>query len=328
MNHHHSSEPLLQVENLKKYYPIHSGLFVRNKEMVKAVDGISFSLHEGETLGIIGESGSGKSTMGRLVLQLEKPTDGSVIFQGQEITGMNQKQLRPLRSQMQIIFQDPYSSLNPRKRIGNQLAEAIRVHRLLEGAAVDRRVEELLNIVGLSSHYRFRYPHEFSGGQRQRIGIARALALNPKLIICDEPVSALDVSIQAQILNLLKDLQQELGLTYLFIAHGLGAIDYISDQIGVVYLGKLVELGRNKELFDNPRHPYTAALLASNPPATPHERRKERYVIEGDIPNMLHPPSGCRFHTRCPYAQTRCREEEPLLQGEGGRLAACHFPLD
>ncbi len=331
MGGHHDSErnggPLLKVDGLKKHYPVRSGLFGRNSEQVKAVDGVSFRLEQGRTLGIIGESGSGKSTMGRLILQLEKPTEGGVTFQGRELTGMTERQLRPMRTDMQIVFQDPYSSLNPRKRVGDQLGEPIRVHRLLEGAAVEKRVQELLEIVGLSGHYRNRFPHEFSGGQRQRIGIARALALNPKLIVCDEPVSALDVSIQAQILNLLKDLQGELGLTYLFIAHGLGAVDYISDEIGVMYLGKLVEIGDSARLFGAPRHPYTAALLASNPPGSPHERRREESVLQGDIPSPLHPPAGCRFHTRCPYAQKRCSTEEPVLTGEGNHSVACHYPL-
>ncbi|GBF72469.1 ABC transporter ATP-binding protein [Paenibacillus sp. 598K] len=319
--------PLLEVGGLKKHYPVRAGLLGRPAGQVKAVDGVSFRLEQGRTLGIIGESGSGKSTMGRLILQLEQPTEGSVTFQGRELTGLTQRQLRPMRTEMQIVFQDPYSSLNPRKRIGDQLGEPIRVHRLLEGAAVETRVQELLETVGLSRHHRNRYPHEFSGGQRQRIGIARALALNPKLIVCDEPVSALDVSIQAQILNLLKDLQGELGLTYLFIAHGLGAVDYISDEIGVMYLGKLVEIGDSAKLFGAPRHPYTAALLASNPPASPHERSADEPVLQGDIPSPLHPPAGCRFHTRCPYAQPRCSTEEPALTGESDHLAACHYPL-
>lgn len=319
--------PLLEVGGLKKHYPVRAGLLGRPAGQVKAVDGVSFRLEQGRTLGIIGESGSGKSTMGRLILQLEQPTEGSVTFQGRELTGLTQRQLRPMRTEMQIVFQDPYSSLNPRKRIGDQLGEPIRVHRLLEGAAVETRVQELLETVGLSRQHRNRYPHEFSGGQRQRIGIARALALNPKLIVCDEPVSALDVSIQAQILNLLKDLQGELGLTYLFIAHGLGAVDYISDEIGVMYLGKLVEIGDSAKLFGAPRHPYTAALLASNPPASPHERSADEPVLQGDIPSPLHPPAGCRFHTRCPYAQPRCSAEEPALTGESDHLVACHYPL-
>jgi len=321
-------QPLLEVSHLKKYYPVQKGGFGRAVQQVKAVDGVSFTINSGHTLGIIGESGCGKSTMGRLIMQLEEPTEGRVRFLGRELTGQSQRQLRRIRTQMQIVFQDPYSSLNPRKRIGEQLAEPIRVHRLLEGAAVDRRVDELLGTRGLSKHYQTPFPHEFSGGQRQRIGIARALALNPKLIVCDEPVSALDVSIQAQILNLLKDLQKDLNLTYVFIAHGLGSVNYISDRIGVMYLGKMVELGSNEQLFAAPRHPYTAALLASHPPASPYERRAgaEREVLEGDIPSPLNPPAGCRFHTRCPYAAERCRNEEPQLAGEG-HLAACHYPL-
>lgn len=329
MSHQHEAvlhQPLLEVNSLSKYYPVQDKGLGRVTRQVKAVDGISFTVEAGSTLGIIGESGCGKSTMGRLIVQLEKPTAGSIRFRGQELTGQSQRQLRGMRTQMQIVFQDPYSSLNPRKRIGAQLAEPLRVHRLLEGAAVEQRVDELLETVGLSKHYRSRFPHEFSGGQRQRIGIARALALNPKLIVCDEPVSALDVSIQAQILNLLKDLQRELDLTYLFIAHGLGAVNYISDRIGVMYLGKMVELGSREQLFAAPRHPYTAALLASHPPSSPHQRSVEEPLLQGDIPSPLNPPAGCRFHTRCPFATGRCREEEPELTGEG-HLAACHYPL-
>ncbi|BBI31239.1 ABC transporter ATP-binding protein [Cohnella abietis] len=320
-------QPLLEVSQLKKHYPVQKGFLARTVQHVKAVDGVSFSVRQGSTLGIIGESGCGKSTLGRLILQLEKPTEGSIQFQGEELTGRTQRQLRPIRTQMQIVFQDPYSSLNPRLRIGSQLAEPIRVHGLLEGAAIDRRVEELLDIVGLSKHHRSRYLHEFSGGQRQRIGIARALAVNPKLILCDEPVSALDVSIQAQILNLLKDLQRELELTYVFIAHGLGAVNYISDRVGVMYLGKMVEIADNEQLFAAPRHPYTAALLASHPPASPYHRKQEEQVLQGDIPSPLNPPAGCRFHTRCPYVQERCRKESPELTGEENHLVACHYPL-
>jgi oligopeptide transport system ATP-binding protein len=319
-------QPLLEVNRLKKYYPVNERGLGRTVQQVKAVDGISFTVNPGSTLGIIGESGCGKSTLGRLIVQLEKPTEGSVRFLGQELTEQSQRQLRNIRTRMQIVFQDPYSSLNPRKRIGSQIAEPIRVHRLLEGAAVDRRVDELLETVGLSKQYRSRFPHEFSGGQRQRIGIARALALNPQFIVCDEPVSALDVSIQAQILNLLKDLQRDLDLTYLFIAHGLGAVNYISDQIGVMYLGKMVELGGREQLFATPRHPYTAALLASHPPASPHHRSVEELALQGDVPSPLNPPAGCRFHSRCPYTTERCREEEPELTGEG-HLVACHYPL-
>jgi len=322
-------QPLLEVRDLKKFYPVEKGLFSRSPQQVKAVDGVTFSVREGSTLGIIGESGCGKSTLGRLILQLEKPTQGSVRFRGEELTGRSLRQLRPMRTQMQIVFQDPYSSLNPRLRIGEQLAGPIRIHRLLEGAAIDRRVDELLDIVGLSKQHRSRYPHEFSGGQRQRIGIARALALNPKLILCDEPVSALDVSIQAQILNLLKDLQRDLDLTYIFIAHGLGAVNYISDRVGVMYLGQMVELADNERLFSAPRHPYTAALLRSHPPASPHRRgREEDITLQGDIPSPLNPPAGCRFHTRCPYAQERCRREAPELTGaDESHLTACHYPL-
>ncbi|MBB6633001.1 ABC transporter ATP-binding protein [Cohnella thailandensis] len=317
--------PLLVLENLKKHYPIKRGLLNRTSDYVKAVDGVDLNIMPGETLGLVGESGCGKSTIGRSIVGLERPTDGRIRFQGADISKLSGREMIRLRSQVQIVFQDPYSSLNPRKTVGSLIAEAVRVHRVVQPGEVDAEVDRLLDLVGLPKNSKSRYPHEFSGGQRQRVGIARALALKPKLIVCDEPVSALDVSIQAQVLNLLKQLQKELNLTYLFIAHGLGAVRYISDRIAVMYLGKVVEVGPTKEIFRNPKHPYTRALLDSYPIANPHLRDRERIVLEGDVPSPVNPPSGCRFHTRCPMAQAQCRQEEPRLAGEGSHSAACLF---
>ena len=318
--------PLIEVQNLKKYYPIKKGILSKTVGHVKAVDGLNFSIYPGETISLVGESGCGKSTTGQAIVQLDPPTEGKVIFQGRDLSTLSHTELRQLRPQMQIIFQDPYSSLNPRKRVGDLLAEPLLVHNLADKSQVSRKVDEILEIVGLTKHHRNHYPHEFSGGQRQRIGIARALILNPKLIVCDEPVSALDVSIQAQILNLLKDLQQKFQLTYLFIAHGLGAVKYISDRIAVMYLGKIVELGTTEEIFKNPRHPYTQILLSAYPVPNPHLRNRNRIVVEGDVPNPANPPKGCSFHTRCPLAQNICREKTPELAGIG-HTVACHFPL-
>lgn len=326
VEHRVGLEPLLRIEGLKTYYPIKRGLLSRTVGNVKAVDDISLELYPGETLGLVGESGCGKSTIGRSIIRLENPTGGKIWFEGQDITKSTMLDLRRERTKMQMIFQDPYSSLNPRMRVQELLAEPMRVHGLATGAELETRIDHLLDTVGIPRSYKQRFPHEFSGGQRQRIGIARALSLNPKLIVCDEPVSALDVSIQAQILNLLKELQRELGLTYLFIAHGLGAVKYISTRIAVMYLGKVVEIGTKEQIFANPRHPYTQALLNAYPVPDPRKRGQERIVLQGDVPSPASPPSGCRFHTRCVYAQALCKEQEPLLQGEE-HAVACHYPL-
>ena len=319
-------QPLVEIQNLKKYYPIKKGVFSKTVGHVKAVDGLNFSIYSGETISLVGESGCGKSTTGRAIVKLDPPTDGKVLFEGRDMAAIQNKELRKIRADMQIIFQDPYSSLNPRKRIGDLLAEPLIAHRLATKEEASKKVDQMLEIVGLTKFHKSRYPHEFSGGQRQRVGIARALMLNPKLIVCDEPVSALDVLIQAQVLNLLKDLQIEFNLTYLFIAHGLGAVKYISDRIAVMYLGKIVELGSTEEIFRNPKHPYTQVLLSAYPIPNPHLRNRERIVVEGDVPSPANPPKGCRFHTRCPIAQAMCKEKEPLLNG-ANHSVACHFPL-
>jgi oligopeptide/dipeptide ABC transporter ATP-binding protein len=321
---------LLRAEGLVKHFPVRS----REKtagDRVHAVDGVSIEVRRGETLGIVGESGCGKSTLGRLLVRLHPPTSGRVIFDGKDITELSRKELRPFRREFQMIFQDPYASLNPRKRVVQLVGDPFRIHRAASGAETRKRVEELLEVVGLSAHHVNRYPHEFSGGQRQRIGVARALALSPQLIVADEPVSALDVSIQAQVVNLLDDLQDEFNLTYVFIAHDLGVIRHVSDRIAVMYLGVIVEIAPAELLYESPIHPYTEALLSAIPSIETDEEepeRRERIVLEGEVPSPIDPPSGCRFHPRCRYATEICRVERPRLRGFGdGRLAACHHPL-
>ncbi|SFE60960.1 oligopeptide transport system ATP-binding protein [Paenibacillus algorifonticola] len=319
--------PLLEVKGLTKYYPFKIGPFSKKTGYVRAVDGLSFSVHKGETLGIVGESGCGKSTAGQLILQLQEPTAGEVWFDQRKLTGLGGKELRKVRADLQMIFQDPYASLNPRMKIKDAIAEPLLIHGLTDGAKLRSRIIELLETVGLSEHHLNRYPHEFSGGQRQRIGIARALALNPKLIICDEAVSALDVSIQAQILNLLKKLQKEYGLTYIFIAHGLASVKFVSEKIAVMYLGKIVELAQRDELFARPKHPYTKSLLSAIPVSHPRET-KERIILQGDLPSPANPPGGCSFHTRCSFVQDICRKEAPAFQQHTDKHGvACHFPL-
>ena len=317
------TQALLQVENLTKHFPVRKGVFSRVVGAVRAVDGVSFSIAEGETLSLVGESGSGKTTAGRSLLRLIEPTDGRVVFAGQDVTEADRAALRALRKDMQIIFQDPYGSLNPRMTVYGMLAEILKVHRIVPKAQRRERVAELLGLVGLPESAMDRYPHEFSGGQRQRIGIARALAVEPKLIVADEPVSALDVSIQAQILNLLEDLQQRLGLTYLFIGHDLSVIRHISDRVAVMYLGRIVEIGPTAEIFAHPVHPYTRALLSAAPVLDRGSKAK-RIVLEGDVPSPMNPPPGCAFHPRCPDAEARCRTQCPRLTRVAERHeAAC-----
>jgi peptide/nickel transport system ATP-binding protein len=315
---------LLQVKNLKKYFPIRGGLFSREVARVHAVDDVSFTIQKGETLGLVGESGCGKSTTGRCILRLIEPTSGEVTFEGQNVTALDKRSLRHLRRDMQIIFQDPYASLNPRMTVGSIIGEAIVIHKLAKTRKErEERVIHLLETVGLSSDHLRRYPHEFSGGQRQRIGIARALAVSPKLIVADEPVSALDVSIQAQVINLLEDLQKQFNLTYLFIAHDLSVVEHISTRVAVMYLGKVVEIAQAKELYNNPKHPYTEALLSAVPIPDPAIKRK-RILLEGDVPSPIKPPSGCRFHTRCPVRVPACSENEQVLkQISPGHWVAC-----
>ncbi|MDF2635049.1 MAG: oligopeptide/dipeptide transporter, ATPase subunit [Pelosinus sp.] len=317
-------EHLLTVRNLKKHFPIRGGLFGGQIGTVQAVDGVSFTIKHGQTLGLVGESGCGKSTTGMLVLRLLEMTAGQVLFQGQDVGQMKKQELRDFRRHAQIIFQDPYASLNPRMSVGDIIAEPMMLHDIASGIERTKKVEDLLKVVGLGPHHARRYPHEFSGGQRQRIGIARALAVQPKLIVCDEPVSALDVSIQSQILNLLVDLQQELGLAYLFIAHGLNAVKHISDEIGVMYLGKMVELGEGDELILNPLHPYTKTLISAIPQPHPGAK-KNRIILQGDVPSPANPPSGCRFHTRCPEQIAICSQEEPEFRQVQSRFVACHL---
>ncbi len=318
-----TQQPILECHDLKMHFPVHGGILGGEIARVRAVDGVSLSVKPGETLGLVGESGCGKSTLGRTLLRLYKPTAGSIRFQGEEIADLKQRQLRPLRRKMQMIFQDPYASLNPRMTVGAIVGEALAIHKLATGEARRARVAELLEKVGLRAEHVDRYPHEFSGGQRQRIGIARALAVTPDLIIADEPVSALDVSVQAQVVNLLRDLQEEMGLTYLFIAHDLKVVEYFSDRVAVMYLGRVVEQASSAQLYRHPKHPYTQALLSAVPVPDP-KARKERIVLTGDVPSPLDPPSGCPFHPRCPQAMDRCKVEvPPTYEVEGGHTTAC-----
>jgi oligopeptide transport system ATP-binding protein len=322
-----SGTDLVVVRDLKKYFPITAGLLQQKVGDVKAVDGIDFDIRRGETLGLVGESGSGKTTAGRAILRLIDATAGTITFDGRDITHLSRAELRPLRKEMQIIFQDPYASLNPRMTVGDIIREPLQIHHLAHGKNAERRVQELLSMVGLQPYHANRYPHEFSGGQRQRVGIARALAVDPKFIVADEPVSALDVSIQAQVINLLQDLQKQLGLTFLFIAHDLSVVRHISNRVAVMYVGKIIEIADRDRLYANPLHPYTQALLSAIPipdPAT--ERRRKRIILTGDIPSPVNPPSGCRFHTRCPIAFERCKVEVPAFNlYEDGHRAACHW---
>jgi oligopeptide transport system ATP-binding protein len=318
---------LLEVRDLRKVFPVRSGVLRRQTAALRAVDGVSFDLDAGETLGVVGESGCGKTTLGRLILRLIEPTAGTIRFAGEDLLALRGEALRHKRREMQLIFQDPFGALNPRLRVGAIVGEGLVVHRLASGAALRARVIEILERVGLRADAYDRFPHEFSGGQRQRIGIARALAVAPRLIVADEPVSALDVSIQAQIVNLLQDLQEQLGLAYLFIAHDLRVVEHIARRVAIMYLGRIVELAESRTLYTNPRHPYTRALLSAVPVPDPTARR-DRIVLHGDVPSPIRPPSGCRFHSRCAAAEPRCRSEEPRLVGTAEHQVACHvFPV-
>jgi oligopeptide/dipeptide ABC transporter ATP-binding protein len=320
-----SSEPILKVQNLKKYFQVGGGLLGGSGLTIRAVDDVSFSVRPGETFGLVGESGCGKTTLGQTVIRLHDPTEGQIVFNGTDISKLKPRAMRPIRRNIQMIFQDPSASLDPRMTVGSIISEPLNINAKLGRAEKRDRVQELLRVVGLNSYFANRYPHEFSGGQRQRIGIARALALNPQLVICDEPVSALDVSIQAQVLNLLKNLQDQFDLTYLFIAHNLAVVAHISDRIGVMYLGSLVEVGQSREITEAPRHPYTKALISAIPVPDP-TRARNRIILEGDVPSPARPPSGCRFHPRCPIAQPNCAVDAPeLLEKSPGHWVACHY---
>jgi oligopeptide/dipeptide ABC transporter ATP-binding protein len=325
MSDSNQSAYLVEARDLVKHYPIRGGIFMKEMASVKAVDGVDIAIKSGETLGLVGESGCGKTTLGRAILRLEEPTAGSILFEGENILAYDNRQMRLLRKKMQIIFQDPFSSLNPRKTVAQIIGEPLLIHGMKDRKEREERVKYLMDVVGLRQEQMRRYPHMFSGGQRQRIGVARALALNPKLIVCDEAVSALDVSIQAQVLNLLKDLQGEFGLTYLFISHDLHVVEHISDRVAVMYLGKIVELAPGKALYQRSLHPYSQALLSASPMPDP-KRKHQRIILKGDVPSPIEPPPGCRFHTRCIYAQDICSTEEPALrETDPHHLAACHF---
>ncbi|MBU5594046.1 dipeptide ABC transporter ATP-binding protein [Amphibacillus sp. MSJ-3] len=324
------AKELLKVTDLKQYFPIKGGMLGRTINHVKAVDGVSFTVHEGETVSIVGESGCGKSTTGRAILRLDEPTSGEVEFDGEDLLSLSKREMRKKRKDLQIIFQDPYASINPRQTVRQILEEALTIQNVVPKEERSKKIAELMDVVGLGAHQADRFPHEFSGGQRQRIGIARALSVDPKLIIADEAVSALDVSIQAQVINLLKKLQREFNLTYLFISHDLGVVRHISDRVIVMYLGKIVEIGDKTSIFENPQHPYTKALLSAIPVPDPEpEAKKERIILQGDVPSPIDPPSGCRFHTRCPFATEKCKLVEPTLRSEDymkeGHSAACHY---
>jgi oligopeptide/dipeptide ABC transporter ATP-binding protein len=326
-------EVLLDVRDVVKHFPVKTGVTARGKTKVHAVEGVSLQVRSGETLGLVGESGCGKSTLARLITALHPVTSGQVLFKGQDITKLRRRQMRPLRRHVQMVFQDPYGSLNPRRRVGSILGEPFAVHDIAKGDERKRRVQELMEVVGLSPEHYNRFPAEFSGGQRQRIGIARALALRPELIVCDEPVSALDVSIQAQILNLIEDLQVEFGLTYVFIAHDLSVVRHVSNRVAVMYLGRIAEIGPVEDIYSQARHPYTASLLSAVPVVEVGGKRRERVILEGGVPSAITPPSGCRFHPRCPKAQQICSEVDPELNpvdgdASGVHLVACHFPVE
>ncbi|MCI9046401.1 MAG: dipeptide ABC transporter ATP-binding protein [Hungatella sp.] len=317
---------LLETRGLTKEYPLNSNLGIKSRQVVHAVSGVSFEIYEGETLSLVGESGCGKSTLGRMLMRLIEPTEGQILFEGQDITGYSERQMRQVYQKIQMIFQDPYASLDPRMKVGQLIGEPLVTHRVCKSREETcGRVRELMHMVGIRPELIDRYPHQFSGGQRQRIGIARALALNPRLIVCDEPVSALDVSIQSQVLNLLRDLQQEFKLTYLFISHDLGVVHYISDRICVMFLGKVCEIGDTQEIYRRPLHPYTKFLLQAVPGMDPNKRQKREQILAGEIPSAVAPPSGCRFRTRCPYAKEVCGEREPEMKDVGERKVACHF---
>ena len=322
-------EVLLSTRNLTKEYQLKNSFGIRRKQVVHAVSGVSLEIYKGETLSLVGESGCGKSTLGRMMMRLIEPTEGQIFFEGKDITALSESQMIQVYKKIQMIFQDPYASLDPRMKVRDLIGEPLLTHRVCAGKEeTDQRIKELMHMVGIRPELIDRYPHQFSGGQRQRIGIARALALNPRLIVCDEPVSALDVSIQSQILNLLKDLQQEFDLTYLFISHDLGVVHYISDRVCVMFLGKICEIGETGEIYEKPLHPYTRFLLQAVPDMDPEKVQKREQILTGEIPSAVNPPSGCRFRTRCPYAGDICRDKEPEIRQLGDRKVACHFPLD